>query len=366
MADDPARIGRWTVGPPLVDPTEPWARWSAELDGAPVAFDVLGLTPSTRPEAALTFAGPLALAAGADLAAEVTVDPRWRAGFTRALGVLAPWLGADRVPELIGVSEAITPSVATGRTALCFTGGVDSFWTLLRGGHEPTDLLYVLGYDYGLGAEDLVAAQIGSVNAVAAAVGVRPLLVSTDARRHHRATPALWNFHHGAALVAAAMVLSDHVDALVIPSSYPETGLIPWGTRPDLDHLWSIPEVLEVRHGQAAKGRLDLIFDIAEEPLVHDHLAVCWERKGPGVNCGRCEKCVRTMVALDAAGVLGQVRTFPTVDLPAAIAALAPVPAHDWPFWRQLAGDRTPRRLRLAAEALLAASGADTSAGPGG
>jgi hypothetical protein len=40
-------------------------------------------------------------------------------------------------------------------------------------------------------------------------------------------------------------------------------------------------------------------------------LRVCFQQGGEGLNCGRCPKCVRTMVGLRAIGGAGRCRTLP-------------------------------------------------------
>jgi hypothetical protein len=40
------------------------------------------------------------------------------------------------------------------------------------------------------------------------------------------------------------------------------------------------------------------------------HLRVCWKNPGGAYNCGRCDKCLRTMINLEAAGALTRCATF--------------------------------------------------------
>jgi hypothetical protein len=42
---------------------------------------------------------------------------------------------------------------------------------------------------------------------------------------------------------------------------------------------------------------------LAQNDVVRNHLRVCWRNPQNGVNCGVCEKCVRTRLALLAHGV---------------------------------------------------------------
>ena len=62
-------------------------------------------------------------------------------------------------------------------------------------------------------------------------------------------------------------------------------------------------------------SRLDKLDVVAREPAARHSLRVCWENRGGAYNCGRCEKCLRTMVAMDALGVLDAVRPLPPPDL---------------------------------------------------
>ena len=70
---------------------------------------------------------------------------------------------------------------------------------------------------------------------------------------------------------------------------------------------------------------------------MHRHLRVCWQNVGTDLNCGRCEKCVRTMAMLAGAGVLDRCETFPDrVDLPDRIGQLGSVPSGIVPLWEDL------------------------------
>lgn len=355
---DPSRE-RWVVGDlrPSRDDGD-WAGFVTDVDGAPLRFEAQGVELSMRPESVLTYFGPQALVTGVDLVAPAPVDPGWQRGFTNALARLAPWVDGDgSLPAVLPPGDGVGPPAApsaTGRVGMCFTAGVDSFWTLLRGGYDPTDLVYVWGYDVALDDSPRFEDIATSLRAVAAAGGQRLVLLRTDARRHPHSGHLIWGFHHGAALAAVGISLSDELDRLVIPPTYPDGGLIPWGSRPDLDPLWSVPGAIDIVHASTPHTRYERIIDIAEEPLVHRHLRVCWEYLEPGANCGRCEKCVRTMVMFAGAGVLDRLETFPTSgDLPAAVRALSPLTWDCVPVWEPLVDDRVAPPLRAAVEQLL-------------
>ncbi len=279
------------------------------------------------------------------------VDTDWLTGAQANVAEMAGWWGGDdavdlRVPRpslAAQVRSAVSrrratpdPEPAAGR-ALCFTGGVDSFFSLLAGGHEPTHLLFVHGYDIDLDDHDRREAASRAIRAVAAARDLVPLEVETNLRHHHCFAQASWEHTHGAALVCIAMLLPTELGTLMIPPSYAHGRLIPWGSHPDLDARWSLPGRLTVEHGDAVPFRRERLRMVATDPLVHAHLRVCWAHLDAGINCGRCEKCVRTMIDLEYLGQRAQVATFPQDrDLPELIDAMDPPPASIQPMWRDL------------------------------
>lgn len=311
---------------------------------------MLGHRPADRVEAVLTAFVPAALSAGAELRTERPVDRGWREGVDRASALMASWW--DHAPTAPVAAPVARPGGADQHAAgvgLCFTGGVDSFWALLRGGHDPTHLVYVVGYDVEADDTDRVEDQVAAVRAVAEAKGLTPVFVRTDLRHHPHAAAVSWERLHGAALAAVGLLLADVIGRLVIPPSYASGRLVPWGSRPDLDPLWTLPGVVDIQHSLTALPRLARVQAVGDDPLVHELLRVCWEHLTAAANCGRCEKCVRTMVMLTTIGQLGSCRTFGApVALPELVRALTPLPERHAVMWRDLLTEPLPDDVRAA------------------
>jgi len=334
------------------------------IDGEDVVVRAPGHRLADVPEAWATLLAIPAARTGATVELPAAVDPRWLAGAQENVAQAAGWWGGDDVLGLQTPPPTIWPRTqrflglgpnpARGR-ALCFTGGVDSFFSLLAGDHRPTHLLFVHGYDLPLDDVDRRAAASQAIQAVAEARGLVPLEVETNLRHHHCFARASWEHTHGAALVCIALLLRGELGALVIPPSYATSRLIPWGSHPELDERWSLPGVLAVEHGDAGPFRRERLRAVATDPLVHAHLRVCWAHLQPGVNCGRCEKCVRTMIDLEYLGQLDAVATFPhDRDLPELIDAMTVLPASIVPMWRDLGNLPIRPEVVAAIERLLA------------
>lgn len=366
----------WRVEPVAAAPH----RIEVAVDGHPVAVESDDVVLRNAVEAwATAFCLPAARAE-ATLVLPEPPDARWVEGVAANVAFASGWWGGS--PDLsIEVAEAPAdtgraggPRGARGRgrpradrswarlfsgpgTALCFTGDVDSFSSLLRGDHHPTHLLFVTGFDVDLDDAWRVERTEAAVRDVAAELDLRPIVVRTDLRRHPRFAGVSWEHAHGAALAAIGHLLTASIATVVIPPSHAADRLASWGSRPDLDGRWGVPRRIEVVHDDAPGRPLDHVLAIADHPLVHRHLRVCGQHAPARLNCGRCEACVRTMAMLAIADRLDAVETLPArADLPAAIDALEPLPAGIVPLWRDLLDAGLLAAERGALERLLARS----------
>jgi hypothetical protein len=116
--------------------------------------------------------------------------------------------------------------------------------------------------------------------------------------------------HQGSILAAVGLCLQAGLSRIYIPASYTYDTLVPYGTHPSLDPLWST-DVLEFVHDGCEASRLQKIKRIAtESPTFTSCVQVCESIRPGENNCCRCDKCVRTMIALRLCNVLNQVGTF--------------------------------------------------------
>lgn len=221
--------------------------------------------------------------------------------------ILAYWHPSlQKVPVSGPVSRR--RSRATPGTALCFTGGVDSFSSLVAHRNEVDTLLYVHGFDLPFAPDSLVAEVGAHLRDVAATWGCRLVEVTSNVRLLLDEV-ADWGFiAHGPALVSTSALLSGSTGRLLIPSTRDYLDLRPWGSHPMLDRLWSTDQMTVVHDG-ADRRRSQKVETIVDEPGVLDHLRVCWETTGP-LNCSVCAKCVRTMTVLEILGRLDKAATF--------------------------------------------------------
>lgn len=207
---------------------------------------------------------------------------------------------------------ATAPAVHSGGNGvgLLFTGGIDSWHSLLEYQDEITHLVYVMGYDIPL-AETAFQQRVENMLAeVASSFGKTLIVLNTNLRQHIRSPLISWRYYHMSALVAAVMLLRPTIGRLYVSGSYPNGSNVSTGTYEDVDPLWST-EYLDVRH-VGSMSRLEKTRRVASSPLAMRTLRVCWKNwRSDRLNCGRCEKCLRTMAALQKLGVLKHCTTLP-------------------------------------------------------
>jgi hypothetical protein len=121
----------------------------------------------------------------------------------------------------------------------------------------------------------------------------------------------------GAGLVSAALCLRRRIDRVELGSAGLGMRHPPQGSHPWLDHHYST-EAVTVRHAQVPLSRFEKTRLLSEWDEALGVLRSCFYQKIPEqglINCGECEKCVRTMLALVALGKLDHAPTFAANDV---------------------------------------------------
>jgi hypothetical protein len=204
-------------------------------------------------------------------------------------------------------------TIAPTASGLFFSLGVDSFYSLLKNQRDHPDdaetvryLIMIHGFDVSHDDWDerFSPRMLASGMRVAEETGKTLLPVTTNLRPITRRL-SRWNLSHGSALASIALALDGLFGQVLIAAGTTYDQLYPWGSHPVLDPRWST-ERLTVVHDGCESGRIEKVRFLASTPLVLETLKVC-----PYYNCGRCIKCLPTIIDLLQAGVLDQCTTLP-------------------------------------------------------
>ncbi len=234
------------------------------------------------------------------LSIDAPIDPVWTRNTPFLVDTVAGWWDLPRCSPVGLPGDGGERSSGVG---LFFTAGVDSFHTLLRGGLRVDTLVHVQGFDIPLTDTARLASAEADVRAVADRLGVRCVVVRSNLRTHPLYRPLSWERTHGGALYSVGHLLRGVLGEVILSSSSHWSATRPWGTDWRIDPFWSSSRV-GVSHFGDAWWRYQKLEQIAHHPLVRDRLRVCWEHRTEEPNCSHCEKCLRTMITLEAVDAL--------------------------------------------------------------
>lgn len=205
------------------------------------------------------------------------------------------------------------------QSAAFFSGGLDSFYTVLKNLAHIDQLIFVHGFDVSLENETLRGKVIQEIRQSAQALG-KPLIEVETNLRELGDRYVSWSMHlFGPALASVSLLLGKTISRIYIPSSESFAHLEPCASHPLVDPLWST-EKTEIIHDGGEATRNEKAAFIAHSNTAMRTLRVCWETPDNAYNCGRCEKCLRTMINLESAGALERCTTFERKLEPAAVA----------------------------------------------
>jgi hypothetical protein len=257
------------------------------------------------------------------------ICPELREGLTTAMEVVRGWYRLDGEAPRIEAENAFSV-LSPGkphREAVFFTGGIDSLTALRlnRLRYPPPhpgwieDALIVLGLGDFYDEERVL--ELGSNIAADARLTILPVRTNL---RHVVDDWVFWVDHfEGAVLASVAHALARRLSTVNIASTYDIPRLHPHASHPLLDPCYGSSD-LRIRHIDFRLSRFEKVKVLADWEAGLQNLRPCvrpWLTPPGALNCGQCEKCVRTMLALLAAGKLHKTQVFPRNDVTSADVA---------------------------------------------
>ena len=267
------------------------------------------LVPSS--EAMITAAFLPAMILGTDLVADGYASPKYLKALVRLGDIYHAWHpGKLQKIAVRNVEPASTPHQPQARVGLFFTAGLDSFYTLLKHQDEITDLIYVHGFGGRPESAGLEPRKQDMVRRAADGLGKNVVEIDTDVRTFFEGHGLHWaHLGAGPALATIGHLMAGQFQRIYVAATHPYAGLRLWSSSPLLDPLWST-ETLEFVHDGCEARRTEKARLVAESDVAMRTLRVCDRASPDAPNCGRCEKCLRTMMHLLAVGALERCTTF--------------------------------------------------------
>jgi hypothetical protein len=244
-----------------------------------------------------------AMMTGRTLVVDAPVSPALKEGMEQAQDVLIRWWGQRYDLKRVTVDAPVqAPSGGGGAVAAYFSRGVDSSFTVLEDGDGLTHLLYSASVDFA-GDEGRRRRALHATQRVAGELGLPVIPVTTNLRPFHDGY-AGWVHGYGQALAAIGHALGGLLGEVRISAAYRTDQGVPWASHPVLEGPLS-SESTAIRHVGSDVRRIDKVAALAGHGSLLRQLRVCIVDETDG-NCGRCEKCLRTMLELEVTGGAGQ------------------------------------------------------------
>lgn len=260
---------------------------------------------------------------------DAEICPTLREGLETVMALMKEWTKGEYKPLNI---EANTRSAVRNlnnhkRAGLFLSGGMDSLAALrINKKTYPEqhpgsikDCLLVHGFDIGGVIERGMKYHVfdrakEALSEIAKDANVTLIPVYTNIR-HLCDERELWlDRFFGAVLAAVAHAFSSRLNLVYIASSYDIPNLTPCGSHPLLDPAYSSYD-LRIIHRDLALSRLEKLRIVADWDVAFQNFRVCLANVPDRLNCGKCEKCIRTMIELLAIAALDKTKAFVENDV---------------------------------------------------
>ncbi len=200
------------------------------------------------------------------------------------------------------------------RKSLCsFTGGVDSFFTLIENNNSIGGLMYVQNFDVFDSQNKLLDSVLKMVRSVSQKYNKQVIICNSNIRKEfpRRFSPYFgWGkYLHGPALMCLAYPLSPTYKHYFIPGTGKSSISMQWGSSHHIDHHNS-SSFFYISHSGDHDRYDKLKIMLGKDTFPLEHLKVCYKNKNQAYNCSKCEKCYRTIICIYLLGYKDKMKTF--------------------------------------------------------
>lgn len=208
---------------------------------------------------------------------------------------------------------------ATGKSTIFFTGGVDATASLINNLAKNPEPFYILGADVDLSDTANINAAKEDVQDILKQYGLQGKFIKSSIRFFYDGVRITKEFEeqlkdswwHGAqhsigmlSLMAPYAYLM-HIDTCILAASFTKEGegKINCVSFPFIDNALCFGNTHCYHDGyeMTRQQKINLIADYGSKNEIVANLRVCFSPRA-GVNCNCCEKCLRTILSLKAAG----------------------------------------------------------------
>jgi len=251
------------------------------------------------------------------------ICPLLKESLNIAMAILKEWTRGQYQP--LKIEAKIKPDIKPlqhNRTGMFMSGGMDSLAALrLNRLNYPAshpgfvrDSFFLHGFDIGGVVERGMKYHVferakEAIYKITNDAKIELIPVYTNIRHLCDARDLWLDSFFGAVLASIAHTFSNRLNMVFIGSSYDIPNLHPCGSHPLLDPEYSSYD-MRIRHRDYELSRIEKIKIVSKWDVAFQNFRVCLANVPDRLNCGKCEKCVRTMTELTALGLLHKTKAF--------------------------------------------------------
>jgi hypothetical protein len=256
---------------------------------------------------------------------DAEVSPEILEGVVIAMRWISLWRHKQTysVPRIEAKTKTSLSVHRPQRAGIFFSGGIDSLGTLrynrlnfsLDHPWSIKDGLLVFGLETD--TQEKFDYVLSSLSALAKDANITLIPVYTNLRYLEDDWSFWEHVFQDAVLSAIAHAFSKRFTAVTISSTYDIPNIKPYGTHPLLAMSFTSSDLM-IRYDGIILSRFDKIKLLADWDVALKNIRVCNRSelyKSDLLNCGECNKCVRTMLELMAIGVLHKATAFPEKNI---------------------------------------------------
>ncbi|PCJ27265.1 MAG: hypothetical protein COA96_03520 [SAR86 cluster bacterium] len=230
-----------------------------------------------------------------ELSDELFISPLLFSNLTALQEIYCSW---NPIFKHINIRARLQEPVARRSGKACFfSGGVDGSYSLLQHSDSIDYAVLVNGFDFNM--DDATwRVMIARNEHLAKSLGITLIPVETNFKYFTSAFGIARQCNFGAVLICIGQIIG--FDVLYIAAGLTYRNILPDGSHVLTDPLWTTESTAIIHTGMEADRRAK-IEKISENEIALSNLWVCW--KDPSANCGECDKCMRTYIALRICGI---------------------------------------------------------------
>jgi len=278
------------------------------------------------------------------------VCPETILGIQRTGAFISHWHYPDRESQIVIETKRKNKNpidrVPKRKSAFFFSGGIDSLATLLRNREiYPKDNENSISYGitaYGLEIEkkEQLSPVETKLDTIADQAGIERITLKTNVRSLDE-NWQFWEYQwQGSVLASLAHVFAPSIHLVYIASTIDYRNLKPYGSHPLIDPVLG-SSYMRIVHDGLSMTRLEKVKLVSKYEYALNNLRCCnqvHKYDDEYINCGECEKCMRTMLALHVIGKLNETKSFRDSRITAEkINTLARLSKTSIIWWREFA-----------------------------